>query len=244
MILKRIHPIATLASIIITVGLIYYLGNTGLALKAKHLFAVKVLFCGVILLAVASLVKILYSRNNMGVGFYVVIIIILIIAFICYVGYSYNVSLGDEIRGEHQLALSASENMTLLFQEAISYARKNQGRLPSADNWCDELLELGNVTKETFKNSEIENNVCDFAFNRNISGLEIDSIPKNVIIFFEANGGWNLNGDDKLLNEIHAKRRWAIGVMFVDGVYGEYFFTGNACLEGPEETSRSIRWKP
>ncbi len=182
----------------------------------------------------------------MKIRYYVITIIFLIVAVGCYISYSYIVSLIHEVRNESQLTRNAKKNMTLLSQAIVSYARDHNGQLPLADNWCDELLgQTEKITKETFKAIDIESGACNFAFNRNLSGLDINSIPTDVIMFFEASGEWNFNGGAELLEEVHAQRQWVIGVMFVDGAFGEYFFaTKNVRMKGIEKANRPLKWIP
>lgn len=242
---KRIHPIATVAFLLLAIVLMFW-KSEGLSLSAKKWLIINVLSSGTMMFITASLIRLLYNKGRIGIRVYVMIVMLLIVLCACYIVYSYIITLAHEIRQESQLARNAKENMTLLAQEIIDYAMAHNGRLSSADNWCDVIIEQSKkITKTTFKNPGIEKGICNFAFNRNLSGLDINSVPVDVIILFEANGEWNLNGDMELLKDTQTDRQWIIGVVFVDGAFGKYnFASSNVPLELPHKGSRTIRWKP
>ena len=97
----------------------------------------------------------------------------------------------------------------------------------------------------TFKNPKIEKGICHFAFNKNLSMVDINSVPNDVVMLFEANGDWNLNGDVELLEKARKERQWVIGVVFVDGAFGQFFLSsGTARMELPNRASRSLKWAP
>jgi hypothetical protein len=58
----------------------------------------------------------------------------------------------------------------------------------------------------------------------------LDKVPGNVVLLFEADGIWNLNGTADLLNTKRKEPGYSY-VLFVDGTIGRYRFSGGLVLE-------------
>jgi hypothetical protein len=88
----------------------------------------------------------------------------------------------------------------------VEYAKNNNDCLPDANQWCDLLIEYHkklpedrfkyNPAKDRFKYVSSKEGVCNYAFNRNISGLRVGNIPYNTVLLFESKGSWNLSVKD------------------------------------------------
>lgn len=131
----------------------------------------------------------------------------------------------EEVRSENNMAITANESMVQLGKAIIAYAQNHDGHLPDANRWCDLIMEYKkDLKKDSFKHPLLENWECNFAYNKNLSGLKLSEIPNDVVLLFEANGGWNLNGDAELVKKVHGQREWFIGVLFIDGAFGKYSF--------------------
>ncbi len=86
----------------------------------------------------------------------------------------------------------------------LKYAQNNNDKLPLSEEWCDVLTqynpEVTSLLLKRPKNGESKSKgECHFAFNKNLSGRDINNISPNVILVFEAEGKWNLNGTSELL---------------------------------------------
>jgi prepilin-type processing-associated H-X9-DG protein len=59
---------------------------------------------------------------------------------------------------------------------------------------------------------------CHYAFNARLAGRETKKItnPATTVLFFEADGGWNLSGDRELMLKA-PRHRHVFVVGFVDG---------------------------
>jgi len=81
----------------------------------------------------------------------------------------------------------------------LAYINENDGRFPSADNWCNLLLEHTKATADDF--------VCpasfwpsfSYGFNKNLDGLRIGEVPPETVVLFEIEGGRNISGGPELL---------------------------------------------
>jgi hypothetical protein len=84
------------------------------------------------------------------------------------------------------------------------YAAGHNGRLPSADSWCDAVLQGDrSLSKKDFRFPGIRLVDCDcmVAFNSNLAGLPLATISDDAILLFEAYGPWNVSGAADLLRD-------------------------------------------
>jgi hypothetical protein len=111
------------------------------------------------------------------------------------------------------------------------YARDNKGYLPSAKKWCDLLSEhiIDDSTKEVFKCPSAREGDYGYAFNKKLDGLYLADVPGDVVLVFEADGGWNLTGGPELLSLRHEwdssediYRRRCCNLLFVNGDVRRY----------------------
>jgi hypothetical protein len=49
-----------------------------------------------------------------------------------------------------------------------------------------------NLSKERFRYDSSKEGICNYAFNRNISGAKLDDVPYNTVFVFESVGKWNV----------------------------------------------------
>ena len=122
---------------------------------------------------------------------------------------------------------SGEYNLRLLGEYLINYTSINDGKLPLATSWCDSLIDFSSdINKENFqhpKKNELSLGECNFAFNKKLSGLSLDSISPDTILIFEADGEWNLNGTGELLQSRYSKNGY-ISVLYVNQEMRNYWF--------------------
>ncbi len=91
----------------------------------------------------------------------------------------------------------------------IKYAKDRNGYLPDANQWCNLLVEYDpNLSKDDFKYESSEYGVCNYAFNRNLSGAQLDNISYNTVLVFESEGKLNLSGTEELFKKTPKKRQY------------------------------------
>ncbi len=140
--------------------------------------------------------------------------------------------------------MTGLHNLEILGTELADYAKDHNGYLPVADSWCDELMkhnpELSrenflhpqhpSLPKENYKFTIPEKfsyifnfkGQCQFAFNKNLSGMRLDDIPEDVVLIFEADGAWNLNGTSELLKTRYGEDY--VSVYYPNGKVHDYWF--------------------
>lgn len=197
------------------------------------------------LVSVIQVFSPLAKKNKLIVIIWAATIFILCIASVFYIK---NVLDVDRIRYEKELSLASRANLELLGEKIKQYAKEHGGKLPDATRWCDMLTEnYKELLRDNFINPKETNNVCHFAFNNNISGSLLDDLPEEVVLLFEAKGKWNLNGNSDLVRKRGSERKWLIGVLFVDGTFGIYYFAigeNVECFRSGKEFSQTLKWKP
>lgn len=156
------------------------------------------------------------------------------------------------LRAEREKANTGLYNLRVLEQALLKYAKDNNGFLPNADNWCDELLRNNpDLKTDNFKFPKPERynlkGDCQFAFNRNLSGKRLKDIPGNVVLLFEADGDWNLNGTSELLQTRYEKNGY-ITMLFVDKSIADYWYDMKAIKKfdasGKHMYYEEPRWFP
>jgi hypothetical protein len=110
----------------------------------------------------------------------------------------------------HQLGLAVNQ-----------YAKVHEGCLPAADKWCDLLMESDpSLSRRIFE--------CPTE-----KGMDL---PNDVVLLFEADGGWNVSGGQELLTMRHKGR---------DRMYCSVLLCNFSVRSWPELTEeKSLRWDP
>jgi prepilin-type processing-associated H-X9-DG protein len=109
------------------------------------------------------------------------------------------------------------------------YAASHSDRLPDADRWCDAL---GPGVASLRCPADPDTVRCSYAFNQNLSGRALQSLPGDIVLLFEGSGGWNRSGDAEALQSPSRHARFIVG--FVDGHVE--MLSGQAVA--------NLRWKP
>lgn len=201
------------------------------------------------LLAVISLILIAVRRNKVKGWTWSIASLLLGCPIGFVLGGSWLVS---EIRHEREVANMGVENLRLLGCETIKYSEGNGGRLPPAEEWCDLLLSHNpSLSRDAFRHPRADwlelKGECHFAFNKNLSGLQVADIANNVVLIYEADGDWNLNGGAGLL-KTRASAQVYVGIFFTGGDVGNYWFYGNGVrkrdLPGRRRQYEPLLWGP
>lgn len=131
-----------------------------------------------------------------------------------------------------------------LGETLIEYSKAHGGNLPSSTNWCDELNSFGSdLTSTLFDYKRRMEPHCTVAFNKNISGANLQSLSSNTILLFESDGPWNLSGGPELFHSQSKDKEFAF-VILADGKTYKYFFSRGKAKEISSESYVSIQWNP
>ena len=147
-------------------------------------------------------------------------------------------------RAMREKANKASYNMKQLYNSFTKYCQDNNGYLPVSDKWCDLLMQTDNsITRATFKHPQIEKWECNIAFNKNLSGLKLSDVPVDTILFFEADGNWNLTGTADLLWQRRRKfnkQCFFSSILLVNGSIKTYGFARRELIRFDPNTRAKI----
>ena len=153
-------------------------------------------------------------------------------------------------RSWEEKSYSSVSNLRLLGKSFIGYAKNNNGYLPDANQWCDLLMRYDKtLTGQNFKHPLIKEWECNIAFNKNLNCLKLSEIPKDTVLLFEADGGWNLSGDKELFEKSRKEQTdyYFCYVLLADGNIESYRFEegGYKTFDSKGvESIKPLRWKP
>jgi hypothetical protein len=180
--------------------------------KMVFLPFVALLSTGSLILAVLGSVCIASSKRVLGGYHYAVGAIIISMISLWFMWGSWS-----QVTISVPAGKTAVDNLQTLYNVICRYTEDNNGLLPTADRWCDLLMEYDEgLNAEHFSRHSKQkrhdlHRACHFAFNTNVSGLRLSDIPQDVVLLFEADGPWNLAGTSDLLD----KRMSGYGVVHV-----------------------------
>jgi prepilin-type processing-associated H-X9-DG protein len=180
--------------------------------------ALPAVICGII-----GLVKISSSKGRLkGVGFAVTgialpVIVLPVVAMVLAV----MMPVLTKVKHIAQREV-CSVNMKGLSMAIMVYADDYEGRFPTADQWCDLLMEHADVSKMSLRCPVSPEGSFSYAFNQNLDGLTTDEVDSDVVMLFESEPGRNMTGGPELLktNRHPASDRASFGgcnVAFFDG---------------------------
>ena len=136
-----------------------------------------------------------------------------------------------------------------LAEVILDYSAENEGLLPNADTWTDVLFERDNRFYDPEihgPKSNYKGYKWNYAFNENISGMKVDELPGDIVLFFEAKGGLNLSGSQSLI-ESRKKFKNSVFVILLDKTIQKFWLDENICKRKKNdeyENVSSLRWKP
>ncbi|UCC22473.1 MAG: hypothetical protein JSW23_11985 [Planctomycetota bacterium] len=90
-------------------------------------------------------------------------------------------------------------NLWRLSEAILVYVNDNDGKFPSAADWCDLLIENTDVNEEDFKCKDSFLPVFSYGFNIHLDGLRLAEVPPDVVLLFEIKGGRNVSGGPELM---------------------------------------------
>jgi hypothetical protein len=202
-----------------------------------------------LILGLLALVVIIFRRKYLK-GYLITILSIVISGPVVFV--LTGVWFAGKARIERSKADSGEYNLRLLGKELIKYAEDHDGKLPSAEKWCDQLMEYNTeLTKNNFVHPRHDpkglKGDCHFAFNKKLGGMYLSDISPRTIILFESDGPWNLNGTGELLHTRY-KKHCSIHVIFADLSVRSYWFDTRVIRDfdpdGKSMFYTSPRWQP
>lgn len=112
-----------------------------------------------------------------------------------------------------------------LGQLLMQNTQSHDGMLPSASGWMDELLATSAVNLPGYQRLQRMDKtglrlIDPMAFNTNASHCRLAELPGEMILLFEAQGGWNHHGDAVLLHHELAEKERRVYVFLADGRVG------------------------
>jgi len=133
-------------------------------------------------------------------------------------------------------------NLKKIGEKLQGYANDNNGCLPPTENWCDILLQYDkSLTQDDFRHPK--NPAIVIAFNENLSGVRISNVPKDTVLLFETRGGWNLSGDEDLIQTANSNDS-RINILFANMVVKSYWIKEKAVHGRWFKEFVPVRWKP
>lgn len=206
-------------------------------------------------LALISLVRIRMSRDRLKGMVYSILGLLVCVVWLLFSVFVVNPEV--KLWAEFEKTNTCRYNLRILGDTIRRYAAANGGRLPDANQWCDQLLEFDKrLSKSSFKHPKVEYGECNFAFNTNIGGQILSTIPRDTVMVFEADGVWNLNGNDALFNNTshdlyetetsnNTRSNLYRHVLLVDGSIKEYWLSEKGIRSWWNVSNyRPLQWKP
>ncbi len=92
-------------------------------------------------------------------------------------------------------------NLTRINQAVIEYARENEGNMPIASTWGDEIIKrFPHIYKDDFVSpaSFSSYGVC---YNRLLEKRQLSELKEETVVLFMADEGWNANGDKSVFHK-------------------------------------------
>lgn len=132
-----------------------------------------------------------------------------------------------------------SSQMRQVGMAMIDYANDNDGRLPDASTWPDDLVAQG-TSAELFTSAHFPNQGRAMAMNSTLSGANLDAIesPYEVVLLFEVKPGQPTSGGMELLPD---KSRG--GTLMSDTTYVVLFADGHVEMVDVELIDSYV-WAP
>ncbi len=95
----------------------------------------------------------------------------------------------------HRLRMKAGDNLMEVGKALRMYADEFDGEYPTADKWCDLLIEHTDLDRKLLRHPLYGAGPCDYAMNPNAE----PNSPGDMIVLFETAGGWNQHGGREIL---------------------------------------------
>lgn len=95
--------------------------------------------------------------------------------------------------------IGCGTNLSNLGKALHKYADGHDGKYPTANNWCDLLLNGDYITKSQLKCPTDKKGPSSYSLNKDTAGANRADIPGDVVLLFESKPGWNHTGGAQLL---------------------------------------------
>ena len=96
------------------------------------------------------------------------------------------------------------------------YANENDDKFPTADRWCDLLIEHAGANRSIFRcRTAPQQEQCNYAMNKNLENFDRGNAPPDMVALFETYPGWNQSGGPELLTTDNHQRD-GCNILFVD----------------------------
>jgi hypothetical protein len=94
-----------------------------------------------------------------------------------------------------------ASNLKGLGMALMLYANDYDDEYPTADKWCDLLIQYVDMSPKQFicKGSDSREGESSYALNKNVVDKKASEIPPDVVLLFETKGGWNQYGGPEIL---------------------------------------------
>jgi len=112
--------------------------------------------------------------------------------------------------------LVCGTNMRGLGAAMMVYANDYDDKYPTANEWCDLLIEYADVDPRSFRCRAGFGGEFSYGFNENPEGLGFDDASADTVMLFEIVGGRNVVGGPELLSTERHKNE-GCNVVFADG---------------------------
>jgi len=108
--------------------------------------------------------------------------------------------------------VACATNLRGLGKAMLIYAGDYDEKYPTADKWCDLLVQYANVDEKRFVCRSAGKGRCHYAINPNVTPYS----HSRLVLLFETEGGWNqFGGPEILTTENHAGK--GCNILFNDG---------------------------
>lgn len=97
------------------------------------------------------------------------------------------------------------------------YAEEHDGKYPTADRWCDLLIQHAGATHPIFRcrGAGAHSDRCNYAINKNLENFDTGSAPHDMVVLFETHPGWNQTGGPEMLTTDN-HQGLGCNVLFID----------------------------
>jgi prepilin-type processing-associated H-X9-DG protein len=128
--------------------------------------------------------------------------------------------------------IACMNNLRQLGMAMRMYANDQSDRFALATNWCNALQDYAGQPPPFTCPAASARQSAHFGYNTRLSGLESVRIHPKTVLFFEIDGGWNVNGGAERV--LRKPRHGGINICYADGSVEQVY---------PSRLSQ-LRWEP
>ena len=145
------------------------------------------------------------------------------------------------------------DQMRSLSSVCQQYCEQNEGTLPCADTWCDQLCESVETADNDHRIHDLyrhgyhgysDKKMSPYAFNKKLDGYRLTDVDRKTVLLFKSELGWNQNGTSEIL----APYGHQVSSYFSEGGYN-FVFVGPGSTFTVEfvkysELDSRLNWEP